>query len=105
MSDPEVSQETLIELEKEKPGWYSWAVSVGASVLSALLAATVAICVNAQATEKIEQQRLDTDRKWCAILVPLDERQRSIENPTASQQQFAHAISELRAQLRCPPTQ
>lgn len=112
MSEPEVSQEVSrsidrkihAEVDRVRPSWYGLAVSVGASVLSALLAAVIAISVSRNTTTKIEQQRAETDRKWCQIVVPLDERQRTIENPQPAQVEFARAVSDMRAQLHCPPT-
>lgn len=72
--------------------WWAMVVSVGAAVLSAMLAIVMAVAV-----------RRDGRRTQCAIIVAMDETYREAPPSTPTGKVQARKMSELRDNLGCPP--
>lgn len=41
------------------------------------------------------------DERWCDLMLPLDQRQQQIANPTADQKEFADRMHRLVGKLHC----
>ncbi len=88
--------------EHGRPSWYSWVVVIGTSLVSSMLALLVALQMNARSEARERQARVDSDRKWCSIVVTLDEGYRKAPPSTPTGQSLAKAVDELRRDLPCP---
>ncbi len=58
--------------------------------------------VQQQAEQRAEVVRVESDRRWCALLVDLTRSQRETPPKTESGKKFAAEIDRLRAEFGCP---
>ena len=72
--------------------WWAIVISVGASLLSAILALVMAVAV-----------RAESRRVACASIVAQDETYRDAPPPSDTGKLNAKKMRELRANLGCPP--
>lgn len=49
----------------------------------------------------VAYQQSVSDRRWCSLMVPLDDRNQQIARPTPEQQEFIKSIHYLRQQMHC----
>jgi hypothetical protein len=87
-------------LERQRPGWYRW-VAVIASSLGFSLAA---IGVSKVAIDREQQAREIADKRWCTIIVTLDDAYEETPPQTPAGQNVARAIKGLRGDLGCSPS-
>lgn len=90
--------------EHGHPSWYSWVVVLGTSLTSSMLVLIVALHMNARSEDRERQARMDSDLKWCSIVVSLDDGYEQTPPTTATGKNLQRAIKDLRGQLPCPPT-
>lgn len=84
--------------EHGHPGWYSWVVVVGTSIVSTGLALLLAFqLVNA------ERMRRESDRAaLCEVIVIQDEAMKSPNRPiTPAGKSLSRALSDLRTKYNC----
>lgn len=67
----------------------------------ALVGILVALSINLFYTKYTQQQ---SDRRWCALIVSLDDRYRAIPNPAPEATAFQRRIHDLRQGLGCKDT-
>ena len=65
---------------------------IGLIVLGALISFTIWYAGWKQA---------QADSRWCDLIVPIDDRQQTITNPTPDQKEFADRMHTLRRKLHC----
>jgi hypothetical protein len=74
------------------------AYAVAASYVCAAALAVTAVFVS---TVRTEEAVHDSERKWCALLVPLDDGYKLTPPPTESGRRFAAIIHDLRVDFGC----
>lgn len=93
----------ILLVEHEDRRWWPLAVSVGASVLSAVLAASLALTVNARDADRERQSREELQRSVCSIVVTLNDNYAENEPATEVGRANAKSMADLRIALGCPP--
>lgn len=58
--------------------------------------------VQKQAEQRAEVVRIESDRRWCSLLVDIGNSQRAVPPTTASGKRFAAEIDKLRREFGCP---
>lgn len=51
----------------------------------------------------VARSQREADLRWCALMVPLDDRYQRLPDPSPDAKQFADSVHVLRSQLHCPP--
>jgi hypothetical protein len=82
--------------------WYAIAVSFVACLAIALAGVAYTNYVQKQAERRAEAVRIESDRRWCALLVDISRGQRESPPKTESGQRFAEEIDRLRREFGCP---
>jgi hypothetical protein len=77
-----------------------WYALVAVLVTMLLIGAANVVYTNA-AVARQEQQRRDNDRRWCALLLPLDEAYRATPPTTQTGRDVAAAIHTQRVSFHC----
>ncbi len=93
----------VLVVEREDRRWWPIAVSVGTSVLSAILATVLCLTIQARNAQRGREARLELQRSVCAIVVSLDDNYRDVPPATELGRANAVSMSELRVSLGCPP--
>lgn len=99
--DPESTGEILV-VQHDDRRWWPIAVSVGTSVLSAVLAAALCLTVQARAKAETERVQRDTHDSLCAVIVTLDDNYREIPPGTELGRTNARDLTAERARQGCP---
>lgn len=47
---------------------------------------------------------VESDKRWCTLMVSLDDRWQRIPNPSEDAKRFADQVHDLRRQLHCEPS-
>lgn len=74
---------------------------VAAFVLSGTAVFVATYASSAASSRATEAAIRDSERKWCSLLVPLDDNYRITSPPTESGQRFASIIHNLRVDFGC----
>lgn len=74
-----------------RPSWYTVAAMLASSIVTASVALVVALHVNAE-----------SDRKWCSVVVTLDDAWTQTPPTTPAGRNLARDFHELRRRLDCP---
>jgi len=82
--------------------WYALLISFMACVAVALASVLYAGTVQAQSERRWEQQRRQSDQRWCKLFVQLTDAQDRNPPATASGREFADELTRLRAEFGCP---
>ena len=82
--------------------WYAIAVAFIAMVGIATAGVVYTNYVQRQAERRAELVRIESDRRWCELLVDLTRSQRETPPKTESGKRFAAEINRLRAEFGCP---
>lgn len=82
----------------------SYAIMVAFFAVVAIALAGVAYTnyVQKQAERRAELVRIESDRRWCALLVDIGNSQRAVPPKTESGKRFAAEIDKLRNEFGCP---
>lgn len=84
--------------------WYAIAVAFVACVVVAAGSVFYAMGVQRQAERRTRAERVESDRRWCALLVDLDDAYRTVPGPsTEVGRKVAAEIHNLRLSFGCPP--
>lgn len=97
------ADDDVILVEHEDKRWWPLVVSVGASVLSAVLAAALCLTVTAANRDRGIEARKELQRQVCAIVVSLDDNYREAPPATEAGQLNAKSMRQLRSSLGCEP--
>jgi hypothetical protein len=107
--DPEETTGEILVVQHDDRRWWPIAVSVGFSVLSAILAATLAQAVSHRSAEREREARIEIERvqqeqhnSLCAMIAAFDDNYR--DEPPASKlgRDNARDIAALRIAEGCP---
>jgi hypothetical protein len=83
--------------------WYAIAVSFVACLAIALAGVAYTDHVQRQADKRSTAERVESDRRWCALLVDLDNAYHSSPGPsTEIGRKVATEIHQLRQSFGCP---
>ena len=83
--------------------WYAIAVSFFACLVVAAAAVLYTSHVQAQAERRSELARIESDRRWCALLSELDDAYAGPPQPTTELgRRVAAEIKRLRYSFGCP---
>lgn len=99
--EPETTGEILV-VQHDDRRWWPIAVSVGTSVVSAILAAALVQTWGARAQDEIERVQRDQHNSLCAMIVALDDNYRESPPATELGRDNARDLSELRIAEGCP---
>lgn len=88
-------------VEKDDRRWWPLVVSVGSSVLSAILAAALCLTVSARNAERGRDARAALTAQMCALIVAFDDNYRSEPPATELGKKNAAAVAALRVSLSC----
>jgi hypothetical protein len=86
-------------IKPPQPVWYSL-LAIGVSVV--LIAVTSAV-LSQQARREAQRAAGESERRWCGLVVALDDAYRSTPPQTPVGRRMAAELSSLRVQFRCPP--
>ena len=81
--------------------WYAITLAFVACVVVAIASVGYASWVNSQSQKRAEQARVESDRRWCALLVDIGDSQRAVPPKTESGKRFAAEINRLRREFGC----
>lgn len=93
--------EKIHVVEKDDRRWWPIVVSVGASVLSAILAAALCLTVSARNAERGRDAQRQITAQMCALIVAFDDNYRSEPPTTDLGKRNALAVATLRVSLNC----
>lgn len=82
--------------------WYAIAVAFIAVVGIAGAGVGYTNHVQKQAEQRAELVRIESDRRWCSLLVDIGNSQRAVPPKTESGIRFAAEIDKLRREFGCP---
>ena len=82
--------------------WYAIAVAYVAMVGIAAAGVVYTNFVQKQAERRAELVRVESDRRWCSLLVDIGNSQRAVPPKTPSGIRFAAEIDRLRHEFGCP---
>ena len=82
--------------------WYAIAVAFIAVVGIAGAGVGYTNQVQKQAEQRAELVRIESDRRWCSLLVDIGNSQRAVPPKTPSGVRFAAEIDKLRHEFGCP---
>jgi hypothetical protein len=83
--------------------WYAIAVSFVACLAIALAGVAYTDHVQRQADKRSTAERAESDRRWCALLVDLDDAYKAPPGPTTEVgRKVAAEIHRLRQSFGCP---
>lgn len=82
--------------------WYALLVSFIACVATAIGSVYYTSEVQAQSERRAEQARIESDRRWCSLLVNIGDSQRATPPKTEAGKGFAVEIDRLRREFGCP---
>lgn len=74
-----------------RPGWLWWAAMLASSLTTGLVAIVVA-----------RNGVAESQRKWCAVVVTLDDAYHETPPTTAAGRNLADSIAQLRREIGCP---
>jgi hypothetical protein len=107
--DPEETTGEILVVQHDDRRWWPVAVSVGTSVLSAILAAALSLSISARNAERDREARIELERvqqeqhnSLCAMIAAFDDNYR--DEPPASKlgRDNARDIAALRIAEGCP---
>jgi hypothetical protein len=108
--DPEETTGEILVVQHDDRRWWPIVVSVGFSVLSAVLAGALAQSVSQRSAEREHEARVEIERvqreqhdSLCAMIVALDDNYRDSPPSTELGRSNATALSALRVGEGCPP--
>lgn len=81
---------------------YAIAVAFFACVAIALAGVIYTNHVQRQAQQRADQVRIESDRRWCSLLVDISRGQQESPPKTESGKRFAVEIDKLRVEFGCP---
>ena len=81
---------------------YAIVVAFFACLAIALAGVVYTNHVQKQAEQRAELVRIESDRRWCALLVDIGNSQRAVPPQTESGKRFAVEIDRLRHEFGCP---
>jgi hypothetical protein len=81
---------------------YAIMVSFFAVVAIALAGVAYTNHVQKQAERRADLVRIESDRRWCSLLVDIGNSQRAVPPKTESGKRFAEEIEKLRREFGCP---
>lgn len=96
-------EEKIITVEHDDRRWWPMVVSVGASVLSAVLAAALCLTVTTNNRNRETEAREELQRQVCAIVVSLDDNYHEAPPATEAGGLNAASMNHLRLALGCEP--
>lgn len=96
-------EDDVILIEHEDRRWWPLVISVGASVLSAVLAAALCLTVANNNRDRGIEARKELQRQVCAIVVSLDDNYHEAPPATKAGQLNAASMNHLRLALGCEP--
>jgi hypothetical protein len=83
--------------------WYAIAVAFVACLVAAGASIVYASVVQRQAEKRTEAERAESDRRWCSLLVELDNAYHTKPGPTTDVgRKVADEIHQLRIGFGCP---
>jgi len=82
--------------------WYAIVLAYVAMVGIAAAGVAYTNYVQKQAEQRAELVRIESDRRWCALLVDIGNSQRAVPPKTPSGLRFAAEIDRLRREFGCP---
>lgn len=100
--DGEITGEILV-VQHDDRRWWPIAVSVGTSVLSAILAAALCLTVNARSRAELERVQQEMHDSLCATILALDDNYREIPPESDLGRANAEALAGERQRQNCPP--
>jgi hypothetical protein len=86
-------------IKPSQPVWYSL-VAVGVSVV---LIAVTSVVLSQQARQEAQRAARESERRWCGLVVSLDDSYRVAPPQTPVGRRMAAELATLRAQFGCPP--
>jgi hypothetical protein len=92
-----------VSADRQRPSWYSTAAILASSLVMSLASMGIALHVNAESDRKAEVARVESERKWCSIVITLNDSYREQPPTTATGKNVAAGIAELAKSLDCPP--
>ena len=95
----------VILVEHDDRRWWPLVISVGASVLSSVLAAALCLTVTANNRDRGIEARKELQRQVCLIVVSLDDNYRESPPATDLGRLNATSMRQLRTTLGCEPPQ
>lgn len=98
-------EEDVILIEHEDRRWWPLVISVGASVLSSVLAAALCLTVTSNNRDRGIEARKELQRQVCAIIVSLDDNYRESPPKTDLGVLNATSMRQLRSTLGCEQPQ
>lgn len=81
--------------------WYAITVAFVACLVTAIASVGYASWVNTESQKRSEQARVESDRRWCALLADIGDSQRAVPPKTESGKRFAAEIDRLRREFGC----
>ncbi|MFC7276211.1 hypothetical protein ACFQS1_19640 [Paractinoplanes rhizophilus] len=82
--------------------WYAITVAFVACLVTAVASVGYASWVNEQSQKRARQARIESDQRWCALLVDISRGQEDSPPRTESGKRFAAEIDKLRREFGCP---
>ena len=83
--------------------WYAIAVAFVAAAVVSVAGVAYTNYVQKQAGQRSTAERVDSDRRWCALLVDLDAAYQTAPGPTTELgRKVAAEIHNLRVSFGCP---
>lgn len=81
--------------------WRGWHVLV-VVLLTAVLAAGAALVSASRSAALSQHAREESERRWCGVVVALDDAYRQSPPQTPAGQRIADSIAALRTEFGCP---
>jgi hypothetical protein len=82
--------------------WYAITVAFVAVLAVSIAGVAYTNFVQKQAERRAEAVRVESDRRWCSLLVDIGNSQRAVPPKTESGKRFAAEIDRLRHEFGCP---
>ncbi|WKU08020.1 hypothetical protein [Micromonospora sp. HUAS LYJ1] len=81
--------------------WRGWQVLV-VVLVTAVLAAGLALVSASRSAGVAEDARRESERRWCGVVVALDDAYQESRPVTPAGQRIADSIAQLRREFGCP---
>jgi hypothetical protein len=82
--------------------WYAITVAFVAMLAVSFAGVAYTNFVQKQAERRADLVRVESDRRWCSLLVDIGNSQRAVPPKTESGKRFAEEIDKLRREFGCP---
>lgn len=83
--------------------WYAITVAFAACLITAIASVGYSSWVNSESQRRSQQARVESDRRWCALLSDLDDAYQGPPAPTTELgRKVAAEIHRLRIAFACP---